>query len=132
MSRRFCPCHAPGQAAIARSRMLSDGSGTSVSSVTVCTLPSPWHSGQAPTAVFGENQSESITSVAPGGYVPARENSIRRWFDRVVTVPTVDRELAVPRRCWSATAGGSPVISSTFGTPIWWMSRRAYGATDSK
>jgi hypothetical protein len=67
MSRRFCPCQAPGQAATARSRMLNVGSGTSVCSVTWCTLPSPEHSRQAPTAVFGENQSESRTPVAPGG-----------------------------------------------------------------
>ena len=67
MSRRFWPCHAPGQAATARSRIVSEGSGTSVSSVMWCTVPSPWHSRQAPTAVFGENQSESITSSASGG-----------------------------------------------------------------
>ena len=67
MSRRFCPCQAPGHAATARSRMLSDGSGTSVSSVTRWIFPSPWHSGHAPIAVLGLNQSESMTSVAPGG-----------------------------------------------------------------
>lgn len=43
-------------------------------------------------AVFGENESESSRSVAPGGYVPAREKSILNRFDSVVTVPTVDRE----------------------------------------
>ena len=67
MSRRFWPCHAPGHAATARSRMVSDGSGTSRSSVTRWALPRPWHSGHAPTAVLGENQSESMTSVAPSG-----------------------------------------------------------------
>ena len=49
MLRRLAPCQAPGQAAIAPSRMLSDVSGTSSSSVTSCTTPSPWHRGQAPT-----------------------------------------------------------------------------------
>jgi hypothetical protein len=67
MSRRFWPCQASGHAATAPSRMLSDGSGTSVSSVTRWIRPRPWHSGQAPTAVFGENASESSRSVVPGG-----------------------------------------------------------------
>ena len=39
MSRRFWPCHAPGHAATARSRMVSDGSGTSSASVTRWTTP---------------------------------------------------------------------------------------------
>ena len=64
--------------------------------------------------------------------MPARENSIRSEFDSVVRVPTVERALGAPRRCCSATAGGSPVIYSTFGAPTCWISRRAYGATDSK
>ena len=68
----------------------------------------------------------------PRGKVPARENSIRSRFDSVVTVPTDDRDDADPRRCCSATAGGSPVMSSTFGAPVGSSSRRAYGATDSK
>ena len=59
MSRRFLPCHAPGHAAMAPSRMLSEGSGTREDSVTVCAIPRPWHSGQAPAAVLGENASES-------------------------------------------------------------------------
>lgn len=112
--------------------MLSDGSGTSEDSVTRCTVPRPWHSGHAPIAVFGENASESSRSAVPGGYDPAREKSIRSRFDSVVTVPTDERELGAPRRCWSATAGGSPLISSTLGAPTCWISRRAYGATDSK
>ena len=66
MSRRFLPCHAPGQAAIAPSRMLSEVSGTSEDSVTVCAIPRPWHSGQAPAAVLGENASES-SWLAPSG-----------------------------------------------------------------
>ena len=112
--------------------MVSDGSGTSVSSVTRCTRPRPWHSGHAPTAVLGENASESSRSVNPGGNVPARENSIRSRFDNVVTVPTVDRDDAAPRRCCRATAGGSPVMSSTLGAPAGSSNRLAYGATDSK
>ena len=36
----------------------------------------------------------------------------------MVTVPTVDRDVAAPRRCCNATAGGSPVMSSTFGAPV--------------
>ena len=70
--------------------------------------------------------------MAPGGYVPAREKSIRRRFDSVVTVPTVDRDVPAPLRCCSAIAGGSPVMSSTFGAPAGSSRRRAYGATDSK
>ncbi len=70
--------------------------------------------------------------MAPAGYVPARENNILSRLDRVVTVPTVDREVADPLRCWSATAGGRPVMSSTFGAPVGSSRRRAYGATDSK
>ena len=69
---RFLPCQAPGQAAIAPSRMLSEGSGTSRSSATSCTSPSPWHSGQAPAVVLGENAS-APRRCAPAGYVPARE-----------------------------------------------------------
>ncbi len=57
--------------------------------------------------VFGENASESSRTVAPGGKVPARENSMRSRFDSVVTVPTVDLDVAEPRRCCSATAGGN-------------------------
>ena len=68
----------------------------------------------------------------PAGSVPARESSIRSEFDSVVRVPTVERAVGTPRACWSATAGGSPVISSTWGAPTCCSSRRAYGATDSK
>ena len=131
MSRRFLPCQAPGQAAIAPSRMLRVGSGTREPAVTVCAMPSPWHCGQAPAAVFGEKESDSRRT-APAGYVPAREYSIRSELESVVSVPTDDRELGVPRRCCSATAGGSPVISSTRGLCPCWISRRAYGATDSR
>ena len=59
MLRRLAPCHAPGQAAIAPSRMLSEVSGTRRSSATSCTTPRPWHCGQAPAAVLGENDSAS-------------------------------------------------------------------------
>ena len=65
-SRRFFPCQAPGHAAIAPSLIDREGSGTSSSSVVRCTRPSPWHSGHAPAAVFGEKASESSRS-APGG-----------------------------------------------------------------
>ena len=64
--------------------------------------------------------------------MPAREYSIRIELDSVVTVPTVERELGEPRRCCRATAGGRPVMRSTCGVWPCWMSRRAYGATDSK
>ncbi len=50
---------------------------------------------------------------------------MRRELDRVVTVPTDDREVGADRRCSSATAGGSPLTSSTFGAPTWWIRRRA-------
>ncbi len=68
----------------------------------------------------------------PFGNVPALENIIRNRLDRVVTVPTDDRDDVDPRRCCSATAGGSPVMSSTLGAPVGSSSLRAYGATDSK
>ena len=100
------------------SRMVSDGSGTIVPSVTRWIRPSPWHSGHAPTAVLGEKASESSRSVARADSVPAREKSIRSRLDRVVTVPTVDRDVAEPRCCCNATAGGSPVMSSTLGAPV--------------
>ena len=70
MSRRFLPCQAPGHAAMAPSRMVRAGSGTRDSSLTVCATPRPWHPGQAPAAVFGENASESSCSGA--GRVGAR------------------------------------------------------------
>lgn len=57
--------------------------------------------------------------------MPAREYSIRSELDSIVTVPTEEREPGEERRCSSETAGGSPVTESTFGAPIWWMSRRA-------
>ena len=66
MLRRLAPCQAPGQAAIAPSRMLSDVSGTSSSSVTSCTTPRPWQRGHAPAAVLGEKDSASSRST-PGG-----------------------------------------------------------------
>src|SRR5680860_692196 len=114
MSRRFLPCHAPGHAVTAPSRMVRLGSRTRESSVTVCAVPSPWHAGHAPIAVLGEKESDSSLA-APSGYIPAREYNIRRELESVVTVPTLERELGVPRRCCRATAGGRPVISSTCG-----------------
>ncbi len=57
---------------------------------------------------------------------------MRSELERLVTVPTEERDPGAERRCWSETAGGSPVISPTLGAPTWWISRRAYGATDSK
>jgi hypothetical protein len=57
MSRRFWPCHAVGQAAMARSRIVRESSGTMERSVTSYTRPSPWHRGQAPSGVLGENAS---------------------------------------------------------------------------
>ncbi len=66
MSRRFLPCHAVGQAAMAPSRTLREGSGTMEASLTVCETPRPWHSGHAPAAVLGEKASES-SGLAPAG-----------------------------------------------------------------
>lgn len=66
MSRRFLPCHAPGQAAIAPCRIDSSGSGTRSSSLVRWMRPMPWQDGQAPAAVLGEKESESSRS-APGG-----------------------------------------------------------------
>ncbi len=57
---------------------------------------------------------------------------MRTRLDSCDTLPTDERAPGVPRACCSATAGGRPVISSTSGTPTWSISRRAYGATDSK
>ena len=51
---------------MARSRMVSDGSGTIDASVASNTLPRPWQSGHAPAGVFGENASDS-SSACPGG-----------------------------------------------------------------
>src|SRR3546814_8112323 len=57
MSRRFWPCQAGGQGAIARSRMLREGSGTMMASVTSYTWPRPWQVGHAPCGVLGEKSS---------------------------------------------------------------------------
>ena len=57
MSLRFWPCQALGHAATARSRMVSVSSGTSERSLTAWTRPMPWQFGQAPSGVFGENDS---------------------------------------------------------------------------
>ena len=65
-SRRFFACHAPGHAAIAPSRMVSDGSGTRLDSVTVCATPRPWHCGHAPLTVLRENESESSRGAPTG------------------------------------------------------------------
>jgi hypothetical protein len=124
MSRRFWPCQAGGHAAMARSRIVSDGSGTIEASVASMIRPRPWHVGQAPCGVLGEKSSACSMS-SPRGYSPAREYSIRTRFDSVVTLPTDERVVGAPRCCWSATAGGSPSMASTSGTPIWWKSRRA-------
>ena len=59
MSRKFLPSHAPGHAAIAPSQMDRLGSGTIDSSVGLCTVPVPWHSGHMPAVVLGEKASES-------------------------------------------------------------------------
>jgi hypothetical protein len=61
----------------------------------------------------------------PGRKSPAREFSMRSRFDSVVTLPTDERVVGEPRCCCSATAGGSPLMESTSGTPSWWKSRRA-------
>jgi hypothetical protein len=66
MSRRFCPCQAGGQEAIARSRMLSAGSGTIAASVTSYTVPRPWQVGQAPCGVFGEKSSANSIACLAG------------------------------------------------------------------
>src|SRR5690606_41886678 len=87
---RFCPCHAGGQAAMARSRMVFVLSGTSKSSVTSNTRPIPEQVGQAPSGVFGEKASAYSMS-CPTGYSPAREYSMRRPFEIVVTLPTDER-----------------------------------------
>ena len=131
MSRRFCPCQAGGHDAIAFSRMVSDGSGTISASVTSYTWPSPWQRGHAPCGVLGE-KSSAYNMACLAGYNPAREYIIRTRLDSVVTLPTLERALLAPRCCWRAIAGGSPSIESTSGTPAWSISRRAYGATDSK
>src|SRR3546814_5090948 len=57
MSRRFWPCQAGGQEAIARSRMLREGLGTMMASVTSYTWPRPWQVGHAPCGVLGEKSS---------------------------------------------------------------------------
>ena len=57
---------------------------------------------------------------------------MRSRLEIVVTLPTDERVVGVPRCCCSATAGGSPSIASTSGTAIWWNRRRAYGDTDSR
>src|SRR5919112_2122153 len=126
MSRRFWPCHAGGQAAMARSRMVSESSGTIDRSVASYTRPNPWQVGQAPCGVFGE-KSSACSIACFGGYVPAREYSIRTRFESVVTLPTDDLVVGEPRCCCRATAGGSPSIASTSGTLIWWKRRLAYG-----
>ena len=122
MSRRFLPCQAPGQEAIAPSAMLLAGSGTSDASVTWWICPWPWHSGQAPATVFGENESESRRC---GLLFPARDMSIRSELEIRLSVPTVERADGLVRRWVRATAGGRPVISSTSGTGSWASSRRA-------
>jgi hypothetical protein len=50
---------------------------------------------------------------------------MRSRFDSVVTLPTEERVPGVPRCCCKATAGGSPSMASTAGTPTWSISRRA-------
>src|SRR5271168_4883283 len=109
MSRRFLPCHAPGQEATAPSAMLLLRSGTREASVTSCTTPWPWQTGQAPATVFGENASESSL---PGLLSPARDISIRSELEIRLSVPTVVLDEGDERRCPSATAGGKPVMSS--------------------
>ena len=63
--------------------------------------------------LYAEAQRRYMESVSPYA---------RRLIDQV----------GVPRCCCSATAGGRPSIASTSGTPAWSISRRAYGATDSR
>jgi hypothetical protein len=42
---------------------------------------------------------------------------MRKRFEMVVTLPTDERVLVVPRCCCNATAGGNPSMESTSGTP---------------
>ena len=48
---------AVGHEAMARSRIVSEGSGTIMSSVTSYTRPMPWHCGHAPCTVLAEKSS---------------------------------------------------------------------------
>ena len=50
---------------------------------------------------------------------------MRTRLPMVVTLPTEERAVGVPRCCCRATAGGRPSIRSTWGTPTWSISRRA-------
>ena len=78
MSRKFLPSQAPGQAATAPSRMLSDGSGTTEDSLTAKVTPTPWQCGQAPAGVLAENASESSRSAPCGvGAHPGEEHPQR-------------------------------------------------------
>jgi hypothetical protein len=57
MSLRFWPCQPVGQAATARSLIVSLSSGTKERSLTAWTRPMPWQFRQAPSGVFGEKDS---------------------------------------------------------------------------
>ncbi len=57
---------------------------------------------------------------------------MRSRFDSVVTLPTDDRVLAVPRCCCSVLAGGSPSMASTSGHGHLMEQAPAYGDTDSR
>jgi len=60
------PCQAGGQAAMARSRMEREPSGTMVASVASKMRPWPWQRGQAPCGVLGEKSSANSMG-APRG-----------------------------------------------------------------
>ena len=115
MSRRFCPCHAGGHAAIARSRMVFESVG---------------HHRRLGRVV------DAAEAVAPRAGALRRVRRERLGVEhrlpaRVVAGPRVEhaqqvgerrhaadadeRVVGVPRCCCSATAGGRPSISSTCG-----------------
>ena len=118
MSRRFWPCQAPGQAATAPSRMVSDGSGTRVCSVTWWIRPRPWHS-RAGTDRGVRGERIGVESFGgPAGRCPPARRASAAGSTASSRCPPTTATIADPRRCCSATAGGSPVMSSTFGAPV--------------
>lgn len=74
--------------------------------------------------MFGE-KSSAYSIGCWGGYEPAREYNMRSRLDNELRLPTDERVFGAPRCCRSATAGRSPSIESTAGTPTWSIRRRA-------
>ena len=115
MSRWFWPPQAVGQAAMARSRMVSEGSGTigllgDLIDAAEAVAFGAGAFGGVGREGLGVEERLAARIVAGAGVEHAQKIGERR------DAPTEERVVGAPRCCCRATAGGRPSMESTAGT----------------